>query len=248
MSKIHSVLRSKLRTDLICAACGAVLIAIQPAHALQILEATDGATIYGKVSIQEPTRIALDAGRIASMRVKDGTLYIDPDDESGQIFVSVPEGMKKPINGFLTTDSGKTVTLVLQPTDIPAETIILKSPKARRASQSNDLFRSTTYDKAVKRLVVAMANDELPDDIDVREVGERFSLWKEADMTLERQYSLDTVVGEKFRVVNVSKDTLTMEEREFYRKGVHVVAIDLLNLAPGASTFVYVIRERTANE
>ncbi|NHZ99061.1 type-F conjugative transfer system secretin TraK [Massilia sp. CCM 8734] len=221
------------------------------ALAVQIIEAGDGATIYAKVSKKEMTRLSIDRGRVASLRVKDGELAIDPDDETGQLFLSIPGGDKagavKPINGFLTTDSGHTYTLILQVVDTPSDSIVIKEPRAKQAAAKND-FKSTSYDKAVKRLVSAMANDEVPDDMQIKEIGQRLDLWQEAAMTLERQYVAGDIVGERYLVANVSKDPMVLDEREFYRKGVSVVALDQLNLAPGASTRLYVIREKAQNE
>ena len=105
---IHSELR-KMREP-IKALLVALAILASPAYALQTLEGDDGATLIGKVSEKEPTRIAIDQGRVLSLRVREGTLNIDADDETGQVFVTVPAGTKNPINGFLTTNSGRTYT------------------------------------------------------------------------------------------------------------------------------------------
>jgi hypothetical protein len=108
--------------------------------------------------------------------------------------------------------------------------------------------KGNTHDKVVKRLVTVMANDELPDDIEIKEIGKPLALWKEATMMLERQYSTEGMIGERYSVANVSKETMVLDEREFYRKGVSVVAIEQLNVTPGSATRVYVIREKAENE
>lgn len=240
---IHSLQKNKAILTLACALAAAT----QPATAVQIVEGGDGSTLYARLSKKEMTRLAVEHGRIASLRVKDGELGIDPDDETGQTFLSVPKGASKPINGFLTTDAGNTYTLVLQIVDAPADSIIIRQPRTKPGAARND-FKTTSYDKAVRRLVSVMATDELPDDIQVKEIGRRLDLWQEAAMTLERQYVAGDIVGERYLVANVSKDAMVLDEREFYRKGVSVIALDQLNLAPGASTRLYVIREKSQNE
>ena len=219
--------------------------------AAQIVEGGDGSTIYAKVSKKEMTRLSIDNGRVTDIRFRQGELSVDTDEATGQIFMSIPNGADakniKPINGFLTTDAGHTFTLVLQVVDTPSETIIIKQPRAKPDPRTN-AFKSTSYDKAVKRLISVMANDELPDDMQVKEVGQRVDLWQEATMTLERQYVAGDIVGERYMVANISKAPMVLDEREFYRKGVSVVALDQLNLTPGASTRLYVIREKAQNE
>lgn len=251
MKRLIQMIHSLRRNSTIVAMALAAALFSSNAQAVQIIEAGDGTTIYAKISKKEMTRLSIDRGRVASLRVKDGELAIDPDDETGQLFLSVPGGDKaahvKPINGFLTTDSGHTYALILQVVDTPSDSIVIKEPRAKQAAGKND-FKSNSYDKAVKRLVSVMANDELPDDMQVKEVGQRLDLWQEAAMTLERQYVAGDIVGERYLVANVSKEPMILDEREFYRKGVSVVALDQLNLAPGASTRLYVIREKAQNE
>lgn len=242
------LLRKNSRSTLSAAALVIALSGVAgTAAAVQIIEGGDGSTIYAKLSKKEITRLAVEHGRIASLRVREGELGIDADEDTGQVFLTVPDGANKPVNGFLVTESGNTYTLVLQIIDAPADSIIVKQPKARAAQASND-FKSTSYDKAVKRLVTVMANDELPDDVQVKQSGRKLDLWQEASMTLETQYFIGDMVGERYLVANVSQSAMVLDEREFYRKGVSVIALDQLNLAPGASTRLYVVRERAQNE
>jgi len=242
------LLRKNSRSTLSAAALAIALSGIAGgATAVQIVEGGDGSTIYAKLSKKEMTRIAVEHGRIASLRVREGELGIDADEDTGQVFLTVPEGASKPVNGFLVTDSGNTYTLVLQIVDAPADSIIVKQPKARPAQARND-FKSSSYDKAVKRLVTLMANDELPDDVQVKQSGRKLDLWQEASMTLETQYFIGDMVGERYIIANVSQTAMVLDEREFYRKGVSVIALDQLNLAPGGSTRLYVVREKAQNE
>jgi conjugal transfer pilus assembly protein TraK len=242
---IHSRRKNKLALALAVAL--GLASAERQALAVQIVEGGDGSTIYARLSKKEMTRLALEHGRIASLRVKQGELGIDPDDETGQLFLSVPDGANKPVNGFLTTDAGHTYTLVLQIVDAPADSIIIKQPGTAPTAPRGE-FKAAGYDKAVKRMVSAMANDELPDDAQIKEIGRRLDLWQEAALTLERQYVAGELVGERYLVANVSQEAMVLDEREFYRKGVSAIALDQLNLAPGAATRLYVVREKSPNE
>ncbi|KQQ44673.1 hypothetical protein ASF61_21330 [Duganella sp. Leaf126] len=225
----------------------ALALSCAQAKAVQIVEGGDGSTLYAKLSKKEMTRLAVDHGRVASLRVREGELGIDADEETGQVFLTVPDGASKPINGFLTTDAGNTYTLVLQIVDAPADSIIIKQPRQRSALARND-FKSGAYDKAIKRLIGVMAGDELPEDIEVTQVGRKLDLWQEASMLLETRYSSGDMVGERYVLANVSQAPMVLDEREFYRPGVHVIALDQLNLAPEASTRLYIIRRKAQHE
>ena len=118
---IHSLRRNKAAAAL-ALALGLAGPARQ-APAAQIVEAGDGGTIYARLSKKEMTRLALEHGRIAALRVREGELGMDPDEATGPLFLSVPDGTSKPVNGFLTTDAGHTYTLVLQIVDAPADNL-----------------------------------------------------------------------------------------------------------------------------
>lgn len=218
------------------------------AHAIQVVDAVDGATIHVKISTKDQTRLVVERGRIASLRVPKGQLRLSPDDETGQIFLTVAEGGTKPVSGFLTTESGQTYSVIFTPADLPAETVVFRPPTAVRAPQALLGKAGTPFERDIKRLHSVMTSDEAPDGIEVRQIGEDVVLWKEARMTLDKQFVMANAVGERFTVTNVSNAPLVLGEPEFYRRGVHTVSIDQLNLAPGVATRVYVIRSKAINE
>ena len=224
-----------------------LLLVVGQAHALQVLDGEDGSTVIAKISKKEITRVFVEQGRISSLRVKEGELTIAPDDETGQIFVSLPDGATKPVNGFLTTEDGRTFNIIFQPLDGPGDSIAIKQRRGKTKVVESD-FKSTTFDKMVIRLMTVMANDQIPDDLELKEVGQSLSLWKEANMTLDRRYLGDSLVGEIYTVGNVSGAMMVLDEREFFRRGVVSVAVDQTNVPPGGSTRVYVVREKQVNE
>lgn len=221
-----------------------------PAQAVQVLEGSDGASLYAKISKTEPTRITVTPGRVASLRVREGTLNIDPDEDTGQLFVTAPPGSSRPVNGFLTTDGGETYTLVLELIDGPSDSVVIRQgKKANKPSTGvTQILQSGPYVKEIKRLFVAMATNTSLVGVAVVERKQEVMLWKEASMTLEKQYIASDVVGERFSLRNVSDKPMVLDEREFYKPGVHAVAIDQLNLSPGGTTTAYVIRAKGSDE
>ncbi len=219
-------------------------------HAVQVLEGSDGASLYAKISKTEPTRITVTPGRVASLRVREGTLNIDPDDDTGQLFVTAPAGSSRPVNGFLTTDGGDTYTLVLELVDGPSDSIVIRQGKKANKPPVGvtQVLQTGPYVKEIKRLFVAMATNTTLTGVAVAERNQEVMLWKEASMTLEKQYVAGDVIGERFSVRNVSGKPMVLDEREFYKPGVHAVAIDQLNLSPGGTTTAYVIRAKGSDE
>lgn len=221
-------------------------IVVPPARSVQIVDAADGATLYLKLSVREITRISLDRGRIDAFRFRAGALVVDSDHDTGQLFVTVPDGATGPINAFLTTDAGHTVTLLLQPTDVPADSIIIRQPVVTRRDAGEP--RGAEYVAAQRHLIVALASDEIPRGAEMRELSAPILLWKEVGMTLLRTLITDTLVGERYQIDNRSDVVVTLEEREFYRQGVNAVGIERLSLAPGETSALYVVRERNRDD
>jgi conjugal transfer pilus assembly protein TraK len=96
----------------------------------------------------------------------------------------------------------------------------------------------------MKALLVAMASDRVPADIQVEEVHRAIQLWTEVRFSLVRQYEGRGLIGEKFLLQNVGTEPMVVAEQEFDRDDGEVagIAIEHHNLRPGESTSVYVIR------
>lgn len=219
----------------------------EPARALQIVEAIEGQTALAKISARELTRITIDRARVRAVTGLEGQLLLEKDDHTGSVYVR-PTDTSRPVNVFLTADSGRTYALVLQPVDMPADTIVLRDRTQRAASESSALERTGPHEKAIKSMIVALATGELVPDLDLREGGREIALWREARFFLERSYVGRRIVGDRYRLTNISPATMRIAEAELFKPGVLGIAVERLELAPGESTPVYVVREREATE
>ena len=223
------------------------LAAPAPARALQIVEAIEGQTALAKISARELTRITIDRARIRAVTGLEGQLALEKDDHTGSVYVR-PTDTSRPVNVFITADSGRTYALVLQPVDMPADTIVVRDRTQRPAAQESALERSGSHEKAVKSMVVVLAAGELVPDLELREAGREIALWREARFFLERSYVGRRIVGERYRLTNISPAPMRIAEAELFKPGVLGIAVERLELAPGESTPVYVVREREAAE
>lgn len=227
---------------------GGLLLSTPPARALQVIEATDGVTVAGKMSAKEVTRIAVAGGRITDMFGSEGRIEVRKDEAQGQIFVRLLTEGTAPVNVFIVDGAGRTYTLVLVPTDIPAETVLIKplgaSGSTTQGARGGNTKRPGAYQKAVKTLIRQMAQNGVPDAYEVRERNTTIPLWKEARFVLEREYVGETFHGESYTLVNASRSELVMTPQEFYRPGLLAAAAVRLVLGPGQSTQVFLVHER----
>lgn len=217
-----------------------------PATAMQVVQVRDGDNVNVKVSEHEITRLKVQNARIEKIRMREGQIAIEPDPQHNEAYIRVlphAYGAARAVSAFLTLDTGATVMLLLEPSDIPATTVVIKTEPAHGIV--GDAATKEDYRSALKIKMLAVANDE-PGSARVEEIGLREALWKNTLFVLDRRFVWDSVVGEVYSLTNTSDQPIVMLEREFYRPGVLAVAMDRVNLAKDETTRVYVLRRRDA--
>ena len=224
-----------------------LLLLGKPAIALQIVDAHDGETVLGKMSRKEVTRIAFDHDRIRKVTGNAAEFVLEKDDDKGQIFIRPADpDSTKPINLFLSS-AHTTIALLLQPVDTPSDTLMIRVPQARAASLSR-LESSGRHVRTLKNLLLALAGDALPDDMEAKEPQRELALWPGARLTLQRVLLGATVVGEKYQLTNASTAPFEVAEPDLFKAGVMAVSVEHANVPPGAVTNLFVIRERRSDD
>jgi conjugal transfer pilus assembly protein TraK len=226
----------------------ALALTANNASALQVLEGAEGELLVGKISQRELTRLTVDRERIKFLRFSEGDLLVEKDDDNGQMLIRPGDLSGKAINVFVSDEKGRTYGLLLQPVDMPSDSIVVRERGALRQSGGTRIEKAGSYERVIKNMVLAMASDAQPGGVEVREVSTDIPVWVDTRLTLQRLFLAASIVGEKYVLANIGKDPLTVVEQELYRKGVLAVSIENMNLAPGEATNVFVVRERKLNE
>lgn len=255
----------------------ALVLTSPSAHALQLVDAHDGETVQARIALNEPTRLRIDGAHITNVVgniyssncggsapvASPGTapgpaplpinllgeIAIECDKDRGEIYLRPMGKAKKPINLFVSSAQA-TYTLILERSDVPADTIVIRDKSMRQstgnASGAPDLLPATrgpVHLRTMKSMLVAMASDRTPTDIRVEEVNRPVQLWLESQFTLVRLYKGRGLIGEKYLLTNVSDQPMILAEPEFDKGGdVEGASVENHNLRPGESTSVYVIR------
>ncbi len=238
---VYSTLRSPRCQAIVSLAL--VLAGASTGWAAGTVDVTDGKTHIVEISLKEMNRLALDGpGKIRQIDFVEGELDVKKNDEAGY-FIVLPT-VPKPVNVFVTTDSGQTHALILQPADIPLQTVLLhekrKEPDERRTNTV--IEKAGPLELKVKRLLMAMVRGEHPSEFDVTTPRQEVALWVEVRFELVERYTGQSLIGEHYRLTNVSKEPMRLAEQELYKESVVAIVIEHQILEPGASTDVYIYR------
>ena len=237
------MLPDRLKKSLLLSLSLFCLFAVPSSHALQVVEGVEGKTLFVKVSLRDLNRISIEGGRVRLVKsADDGMLTGSADTTTGQALIQ-PLG-KDPFGVFVFSQSGKTYTLVLQPLDIPGETIVIKETAvpASVAAKPGEIERASSYQQAIKKMIQALAGEGLPEGLEVKKTWEEIRLWKGSRFALEHVLTGHSLVGEQYRLFNISDAPVRVAEQEFYKKGVLAVSVRDLIVEPGRSTQVFVVK------
>lgn len=221
-------------------------------HGAQHVTKAHDDTVTVNISSTEQNALVVDGRKITSVIPSiDDALEYQKDVAQGVLYFKVqPWYANRTISAFVNDDQGVRYKLVMRPTaTLGAEEIILIPPQG---SKSNGFSKgSQSYVQQIKELIYVMGDDaddpqdELAvDGISRNFVKQQIPLWKEAAMLFVAKYEGDELYGEHYLVTNTTSSNLILMEQEFYRKKVVAVSIENLDLLPGQTTNVYVVRER----
>lgn len=232
------------------------LLASLNAHATQVIEGADRTHVQVNISAKEANRLAIAGRRIANVVPSVAGVLVGQKDEAlGAYYFTLASDSpnQATITIFVSDDKGVAYKLVLVPRPVSGEEIILRPPSekggaASPAPRTTADGRAVSYQRKIKDLVLVMADPALQESVDSIAVNKEVPLWKEGRLVLLAKYLDGDLVGEKYRLTNVSPSDMLLVEQELYRRGVRAVSIEHHTLPAGDGTDIFLVRERKENE
>ena len=222
---------------------GAALLFCFGANAEQF-KMRDG-IIHSKISYQNLNRIKVKGDKIDSIAGIETAFHFEKNDKTGEIFIRPTEDNGySPISLSLTTVSGKTQDLQLEVIDGEANTIELVAEKEEYPqidlSAMNEESSGNDYEESICSVMKKFIN--LPKDFP--EVEVKASDRKHAHLTanLEKAYMIDGYIALKYKVTTSLNNASRLDERMFSRKGDICLSLSSLEIRPGFSVSLYVLR------
>ena len=215
-----------------------ILLFIDKANAAQFIDVSEGAEISATVSLNELNRIRVEGGKIDGIRITKGILEYSRDEKSGDIFINLLRRSRKPVNVFITSNSGSTFKLLLIPKDIPAEQIFLIERVAKNGIQ---IFNN--YQDQLTNFYKTLYTGIAPKDYKVSNHNSSNNVG-DFKIVLKSSYvpsKPNNFRGDIYEVKNKSKIIQILNPQNFYRDGMRAIKFDSYVLNPKEATRMYII-------
>lgn len=211
------------------------------AFAMQVKNVVDNETISAKISSLDITRIVVRGDRIKNLRGVKGTYLHENDEKNGEVFI-------QPANEFRTlaftilieTEQGHHFILLLHPVVIPSETLMLVPKEAHRLL-ARRFEKAFPYELTLLHLIRAMKREDVPDGFIVKKVDDKqtYKIGNIAKLHLKSIYEGLNLQGEVFELTNTQSKEITLNEREFYKKGTRAISLERINVPSYSKITVY---------
>ncbi len=212
------------------------------AHAEQVFYVDNNETIIGIASTQEITRLSIAGDRIISLNYVDGEFSYNIQQNDLYLRANIHN---KPINFFVSTESGRSYKFILEVKDIPATQIFVHPKRVanktfkRQASKKVSSFQSN-----ISKIIKVLESEEKHLGFVLRPYKYRFKrdgLNQQGVM----QANGKGLIGEKLSLQNYSTKVLKIKNQEFMTPGVIGVYLSKDVLTPGEkTTLIRISREQ----
>ncbi len=222
--------------------CVLLIAAPRGAHALTVVDLTDGGSQFVNISQKDLNLIKTSSDGV---KVYTSGKAIDVKVADKDVFVQYLKDMAPlPQELFLVTSAG-TYSLVLVPKQIPGETIVVRAPgegieRAAKWEESND------YVMDLKDLIKGMYQGVAPMGYSITETGVDVTALQGTRQSETKLYKGATLVGEVSLLANLTKTPIELAENQFYKKGVLAVSIDHRQVPPMGQIKVYIVRRSSS--
>jgi len=211
-----------------------------------------------KISNKSMNRLSVEGDRIQEVIGLNEAISVEKDANHGHMFLKVPEGSADKIEITVITEGGVVQDLTLQPVDKSSTTLVLKSgdapsegKRSRSSSAGKDGFQNpeplipathfsnTAYQDTLIELMRVLFLGSFEDG--GATPSDRCGPGG-IGISFLRGFNKGEYLGEVFELSNTSKDSVDIQERDFYRVGDMAVAVEQKSLKPGQKTKLYIIR------
>ena len=216
-----------------------ILIVETRVQATTVIEPNGEKSVFVTVSEKDINRIEMPESVIEALSSK----AIDVKVKDRNIFVKLLDS--HPAELFISTQK-RTISLILVPKDIPAETILVRDKENNLSSSSNPPEESS-YEDVIKKIVISLSKGIVPSGyIEIHPKGNEQTL---SGLSAKKMYVIQGPVfqGEKYEIKNTGSLDVSLSEEMFYKEGILAVSLDKYTLSPNEACRLFIVK-RTKHE
>ena len=200
------------------------------------------ATFNVTLSNTNPNKIIIDGELVTSLSGPQGA-YDQSTTPEGALLLSPLVGQNFTV--FLQTAGGTSVSLNVQPKPGSGRTLRFAplSMPARNNDEAKAWEEGQSYEKTLVTLSRAVVRGDVPDDYTELPVSRMpaYTPGIAVRLTPERQFIGSHLRVVRFRMTNPGYVTVSLRERDFWRKGVRAVMLSQNELYAGGEGFAWVV-------
>lgn len=213
-------------------------------NAAQIIPVADGIEVWVTISASSLNRIKIEGGRIDKSPSVSEDLEITRDEDSGEIYVNLPNRSGKKLYStrtlFIVSDSGETFTLYIKPKNLKAGQQIFLIPQS---AKDQELKIYDSYRDQLLTFYKSLYLGTIPQNYKVvhKKQKSKKGKLKIVKITTYNPPANTGFYGEIFEITNKSKELKILKPQDFYQEGIRAVKLDSHLLQKGESTKMYII-------
>lgn len=189
------------------------------------------------ISVHQLNRIKVLDDRITQIFGNEEQFSVETDTENGQIFIKPKED--KPLFLTIVTEKGESIDLALDPVEMDAQTIVLKTMSLEQRLPS----KKEPLAKRIVELMTAMHECGAIDGFRPLKAVKQECL-KSLNLELKSIYQGDSINGEIWMIKNISNQTQHLTEKQFATEpSILALALKTAVLEPNASTTLLKVRK-----
>lgn len=222
-----------------------------------------------KISNTSMNRITIEGDRIREVIGVPEQVAVEKDSQNGHMFLKVPEGSHDKLDITVITESEQAQDLTLQPVEKDSTTLVLQMPGAEHTSgpsSSKSHFHKTSHrssafqetenmapsvmlsntpyqDALIQLMKILFLGSFEPENTSCSPRTAQSGPSVTFSINFNRGFSRDGFVGEIYEVYHTSEESITIQERDFYKIDDLALVLDRKTLEKGQKANLYVIRK-----
>jgi type-F conjugative transfer system secretin TraK len=212
-----------------------LIVLVKTSFAGQVISLINNGEGAAQIARTGLNRIYLEEDKIKNVISLNGELMIQKDIDNGQLFVKpIDESRDKPIEIFLTTESGNHFALSLKPLTIKSQNIGV-TIQPNKSEDDNE-------ETKILALIKQMGGVEIPKNKYTKKNRVKNKLKDKVKIEKKLTIKDRELEGEIYEIINNDKEKLKIDLTPYWNKDVKAVAVEKSQLSIGESSKIFVVK------